>query len=179
VTQFTEIPLHYLQESQDEDNYAKNPAEYVSKSYDERAEYYLHEMEQHKKRHDSARTWIIILGAIVTLISSLTTAEFITNTQYLSAIFTIATPILAAAWTILSGLSQSFQWGETWGDMSIYAPLIQKERDRFLTTPPQMRNNQKELEILNELLLNLNQRVTSRLLNRKEENKNNKKNYEA
>jgi hypothetical protein len=37
---------------------------------------------------------------------------------------------------IVSGITQTFQWGAAWSDMVITASRLEKERDRIAVTPP-------------------------------------------
>jgi len=127
--------------------------EYVLNTYDSKIAYYWKASRSNKKNYKWYRSWTTILGALVTLIASLATADFITGIDWLGTTFIIATPLLAAALTIISGLSQNFQWGATWRDMVINAQRLEKERDRLLSTPEKNRDYQRELKILNEIIL--------------------------
>jgi len=50
----------------------------------------------------------------------------------LNGAFAVATPVIAATLSIITGLSQSFQWGSTWRDLTVHAQKIVGERDQFL-----------------------------------------------
>ena len=41
------------------------------------------------------------------------------------------TPLLAAGLAIVGGVSQTFQWGAAWSDMTMTATRLQKEQDLF------------------------------------------------
>jgi len=156
--------------SQDPENFEQNLAEYVSKTYDEIAQYYINATEENRKRYDIVRIWTIILGASVTLMASLSAADFIKNVNNLTTIFTITTAVLAAILTILNGLNQSFHWRENWGDLNIFAQRIKIERDRFLSTKPANRDYKKELVLLNTLILEQSTQITKGVLSTKDAN---------
>jgi len=82
----------------------------------------------------------------------------------LNGAFAVATPVIAATLSIITGLSQSFQWGSTWRDLTVHAQKIAGERDRFLATNPEERDHKRELEILNGLLLNETESFFQRIL---------------
>lgn len=135
------------------DSSVKDMDKYVYDFYKNQISYYRQKATYNKKNYKSFRSLTIILGALVTLVASLTTSRFITAWEWVEVIFTIATPVIAASLTIINALSQNFQWGATWRDMSISAQRLEKERDRFLTTPVEKRNYKRELEIINEIVL--------------------------
>lgn len=135
------------------DSSVKDMDKYVYDFYKNQIAYYRQKASYNKRSYKSFRTLTIVLGALVTLVASLTTSRFITALEWVEGIFTIATPMIAAALTIINALSQNFQWGATWRDMSISAQRLEKERDRFLTTPVDKRNHRRELEIINEIVL--------------------------
>ena len=137
---------------------------YIHQSYDNQINYYWRSSSQNKKNYKRYRTWTIILGALVTLVASLTTAEFITRNETVHTVFTIGTPLLAATLTIINSLSQSFQWGSTWRDTVINAQRLVKERDRFLATDSPQRNYLQEIQIINEMVLDETQTFFQRVL---------------
>ena len=126
---------------------------YIHQTYNHHIDYYWRSSTWNKKNFKRYRTGTTILGALVTLVASLTTAEFITSNDLLSILFTVGTPVLAATLTIISGLSQNFQWGATWRDMVINAQRLELQRDRFLATDAASRDYQKELDVINEMVL--------------------------
>jgi len=127
---------------------------YVYNAYKNQIRYYWNKGTYNKKAYKNYRFLIIVLGALVTLIASLSTSEIIAGgNPFIKGLFTLGTPALAAALTIINGLSQNFQWGATWRDMSVNASRLEKERDRFLATPVEKRNHQRELEIINQIVL--------------------------
>lgn len=105
----------------------------------------------------------MILGALVTLISSISVASWIQSSDELRIGFAIATPVLAATLTAINGLGQNFHWGAAWRDMVLNATLLEKERDRFLATP-QTRDCEKALDVLNTVVLDETRSFFQRML---------------
>ena len=137
---------------------------YVMETYNKRIDYYWGAGRANKRYFKRYRYWTTILGALVTLVASLTTSNFIASDKFLSPLFTISTPILAAALTIISGISQNFQWGATWRDMVVNAQRLEKERDRFLATDKANRNYLQELHVINETVMDETQSFFQRVL---------------
>jgi hypothetical protein len=137
---------------------------YVLDKYQHKIDYYWGASRSNKHSFKRYRTWTIILGSLVTLISSIAAAEFLQNPEWLKNLFSVATPILAATLTVISGLGQNFHWGSTWRDMVINATRLEKERDRFLSTKPEKRDVQKELDILNSIVLEETRNFFQRVL---------------
>ncbi len=148
--------------------------EYVLNQYKSKIDYYWASSSSNKKAFKRYRTWTIILGSLVTLISSISAAEFLQNPEWLKNVFSVATPVIAATLTVISGLGQNFHWGSTWRDMVVNATRLEKERDRFLATKPEKRDIEKELDILNSIVLeetrNFFQRVLDSEIKPKEQN---------
>jgi hypothetical protein len=128
-------------------------AKYIEERYDSQINYYWKKSSSNKNIYKQSRFWIIALGALVTLVSSLSTADFIQASEGWRIAFAIGTPILAATLTILNGLSQNFHWGANWRDMVVSATRLQKEKDRIAATSPEKRDFEKELETLNAIVL--------------------------
>ncbi len=126
---------------------------YVLDLYESRIQYYWGASRSNKKAFKRYRTWTVILGALVTLISSLAAADFIQKIEAVRLTFAIATPLIAATLTVFNGLGQNFHWGATWRDMVVNATRLQRERDKFLATPLEKRNLEKELVKLNTIVL--------------------------
>ena len=95
----------------------------------------------------------IFLGALVTLTSSLAATTFVEGIPWLDTTLDFAVPIVAAVLTIITGLSQNFQWGSAWRNMMVNKQRLEGERDRFQATEPRNRNYRKELLILNGIVL--------------------------
>ena len=78
--------------------------------------------------------------------------------------FAVATPIIAAKFTVINGPGQNFHWGSTWRDMVINATRLEKERDRFLATKKEKRDLETELDILNSIVLEETRNFFQRVL---------------
>jgi hypothetical protein len=137
---------------------------FILSRYKRQIDYYWKTGATNKKTYKFNRTMVIILGASVTLISSLSAAAFIKNVQPWDTIFSLVTPALAAILTILNGLIQSFQSGAAWRDMVLNAERLEKERDRFIATPERERDYKGELEILDSLVLSESTAFFKRIL---------------
>ena len=137
---------------------------HVEKRYNEAIEYYWQASRNNKRAYKLTRSLTVILGALVTLIASLSSASFIVDNTFWDLVFKLGTPFMAASLAIISGFSQSFQWGATWQDMVLTAQLLQKERDRFLITIPEERDLVKEVALLNDFVLKESQSFFSRML---------------
>jgi hypothetical protein len=137
---------------------------YVHQAYEKQIDWYWKASGSNKKSYKRYRFWTVMLGALVTLIASLTTTEVITRNEVIRGVFTILTPILAATLTIINTLSQNFQWGATWRDMVVNATRLQKERNRFLATNPKARNYRKELVMIEDIVQEETQAFFRRIL---------------
>lgn len=127
--------------------------EYVLKQYGEKINYYWTASRSNKNAYKRYRSLSVILGALVTLVSSMAAAEFVQSVTALRIGFAVTTPLIAATLTIIGGLGQSFHWGATWRDMVVNATRLEKERDRFFATKPEDRNLQQELDTLNTIVV--------------------------
>lgn len=137
---------------------------YILDQYKSKIDYYWNASSSNKKSYKRYRSWTIFLGALVTLVSSLSTAEFIQDPPWLRILFAVATPIIAASLTVINGLSQNFHWGSTWRDMVINATRLEKERDRFLATAKKDRDLVQELDTLNSIILEETRNFFQRVL---------------
>jgi hypothetical protein len=148
--------------------------QYILNQYKKKIDYYWAVSSINKHAYKRYRSWTIILGALITLISSISAAEFIQSVNWLRILFAIATPVIAASSAIMAGLGQNFHWGATWRDMVLNATRLEKERDRFLATKDETRDLEKELDILNTLVLeetrNFFQRILDSEIKPKEQN---------
>jgi len=138
--------------------------QYVLKQYKDKIDYYWAASRSNKNSYKRYRTWTTILGALVTLVSSIAAAEFIQSVDWLRVLFAIGTPVIAAVLTVIGGLGQNFHWGATWRDMVVNATRLEKERDRFLATSTDTRNLQKELDVLNSIVLEETRNFFQRVL---------------
>jgi hypothetical protein len=136
---------------------------YVLQQYRDKIDYYWKASGINKASYKRYRSWTIALGAAVTLISSISAAEFIQSVPWLRILFAVLTPLLAATLAVISSLGQSFHWGAAWRDMVINATRLEMERDRFLATP-QIRDCEKELATLNGLVLEETKNFFQRIL---------------
>ena len=138
--------------------------QYVLNQYKSKIDYYWAASSSNKKAYKRFRTWSIVLGALVTFISSLSAAEFIQSLDWLRIVFAIATPVIAATLTVIGGLGQNFHWGATWRDMVVNATRLEKERDRFMATGPEKKDIEKELDTLNTIVLEETKNFFQRVL---------------
>lgn len=140
-----------------------DPVKTVLDRYEQRIGYYWRASRSNKQAYKVTRFLMIILGALVTLVSSISSADFIKSNGSLSVIFAVLTPVLAAGLAIVGGVSQSFQWGAAWSDMVMTASRMEKERDRIIVTPPGQIDPVKEMAVMDELVLNETQGFFQRL----------------
>ena len=137
---------------------------YVHAAYETAIGYYRNASRSNKFYYKSYRFLTIFLGAIVTLTSSLAATTFVEGIPWLDTVLDFAVPIIAAFLTIITGLSQNFQWGSAWRNMMVNKQRLEGERDRFLATEPRKRNYRKELSILNSIILDETQSFFQRVL---------------
>ena len=138
--------------------------QYVLKQYESKISYYWAASSSNKKAYKRFRTWSIILGALVTFVSSISAAEFVQSVNWLRITFAIATPVIAATLTVIGGLGQNFHWGATWRDMVVNATRLEKERDRFMATSPEKKDIKGELDTLNSIILEETKNFFQRVL---------------
>ena len=138
--------------------------QYVLDMYKKKIEYYWGASRSNKRLYKSYRAWTIILGSLVTLVSSISAAAFVQKPDWLRVLFEVGTPVIAATLTVVSGLGQNFHWGATWRDMVINGTRLERERDRFLATPTEKRNLQRELNVLNTIVLEETRNFFQRVL---------------
>ena len=115
-------------------------------------EYYQHASRNNKRYYKLTRALTVVLGALVTLISSMSSADFIRGNAW-RVVFAVATPIMAAFMAVVGGFAQSFQWGATWSDMVITTAELEKERDRILVTPSSKLDAPAEMEKLDDYVI--------------------------
>jgi len=120
--------------------------------YQERIKYYSKASQNNKRAYKTARYLTVVLGALVTLLASLSSAFFVRGT-WLETGLDVLTPLLAAGLVIVGGFSQNFQWGAAWSDMRIAAERLETERDRISATPPDQIDTARELALLNAMVL--------------------------
>jgi ABC-type multidrug transport system fused ATPase/permease subunit len=123
--------------------------DYVLKRYEDAIAYYWNASRNNKRWYKWTRYLTVILGAVVTLLASLTSSELITGGWKTTV--GIAAPIVAAALTIATGLLSAFQWGGAWQEMVLTAERLEQERDRIIVTPAS--DPAADLAVLNKLVL--------------------------
>jgi len=120
--------------------------------YQERIQYYSKASQNNKRAYKTARYLTVVLGALVTLLASLSSAFFVRGT-WLETGLDVLTPLLAAGLVIVGGFSQNFQWGAAWSDMRIAAERLETERDRISATPPDQIDVVRELALLDAMVM--------------------------
>ena len=125
--------------------------ETVLNRYDQKIAYYWKSSRSNKRSYKLTRFLLIILGAIVTLVASLSAAGSIKG--WPATALAVLTPLLAASMAIVSGISQAFQWGAAWSDMVMTASRLEKERDRIAVAPLESLDPVKELAVLDDLVI--------------------------
>jgi hypothetical protein len=132
----------------------------VLERYQKAIDYYWNASRHNKRSFKRSRFSVIILGSLITLMSSFSSAGFIEGNDALKISFAIITPLLAALMTIIGGFVQSFHWGAAWRDMVLNAQELEKSRDLFLASKPENRDLKQELDNMHTLVLK-RQRVFS------------------
>jgi len=138
--------------------------QYILKKYKDQIDYYWKASRSNKNGYRRVRFWTVVLGSLVTLVSSISAAEFVQKPDWLRILFAAATPVIAATLTVINGLGQNFHWGSTWRDMVINAVRLEKERDRFLATKKENMDLEKELDTLNSIVLEETRNFFQRVL---------------
>jgi hypothetical protein len=128
----------------------QNQREYVEKRYQDMIGYYWHVAVRNKRAYKWSRYMTIVLGSLVTLVASLSSAGFV---QGHTIALAIATPVLAALLTVVGSFAQSFQWGATWREMVLSAERLQKELDRVRLSPDDPSRFGRDIALLNELVI--------------------------
>ncbi len=142
----------------------EHSAQFIEELYDKMIGYYWKASKNNKRYYKLTRAFTVILGAGVTLVSSLSSSTFFNDSPFWATSFALATPFSAAVLAIIGGFSQTFQWGAAWQDMVMTATHLEKERTRFMVTPPAERDLQKEAEILHDFVLEESRGFFERLL---------------
>jgi hypothetical protein len=134
---------------------------YLLKRYDDRIAYYWRASTYNKRSYKTTRMLLIVLGAAVTLTSSLASASSVQHKLDVST--AVITPVLAAMLAIAGGVSQAFQWGAAWSDMVITATRLEKNRDRVAVTPADQLDLAKEVAQLDDTVLTETENFFQRL----------------
>lgn len=135
----------------------------ILEQYDKRIAYYWKTSQSNKHSYKATRYLMTILGALVTLVSSLASSSFVKESG-LALAFAVLSPVLAASMAIVGGVSQAFQWGAAWSDAVITATRLGKERDRIAVTPLGQLDPLKEMGLLDDTVLAETQGFFQRLL---------------
>ena len=136
----------------------------IQDRYKEAISYYWKASRSNRSWYKITRSFTVIIGALVTLVASLSSSRIIEDYTVLENVFSLGAPILAASLTIIAGFSQSFQWGSTWQNMVLTAQRLQKEYDNYLVTPPDERNYQEETDKLNTFVITETEGFFERML---------------
>lgn len=153
-----------LQNSDMEKPDKKDMDKFIQDRYQSAMKYYWAASKSNKNWYKITRALTVILGALVTLIASLSSSEFIIKIPFVKSIFVLGTPILAALLTIIAGFSQSFQWGSAWQNMILTAQHLQKEFDNYLVTPENERKYSEEADKLNKYVIDETEGFFERML---------------
>lgn len=140
--------------------------EYVLRRYQSALDYYWKTSRYNKRAYKTSRYLTVILGAVVTLMASLSSANLIQGSPFWAPLFAIATPILAALLAMVGGITQSFQWDAAWQEMVLAAERLEKEYDRLRVTSADARDPAAELDRLNDLVLAESRNFFERILGR-------------
>ena len=140
----------------------------VIERYQDQIDYYWTRGKSHKRRFVAGRALTIILGAVVTLLATRTSAEFVTRADTWDTILRSATPLVAALLAIVGGLSQSFEWGASWREMALAATRLEAELDRIETTPADELDLREEIAYLDAIVLAESRGYFDRILGRSE-----------
>ncbi len=131
--------------------------------YDRQIDWYWTNSSRQKKRFIYSRFTVLALGALVTLVASLAAATFVEESSFWDTTFKIVTPVLAAVLAVLTGLTQTFQWGAAWREMNLAAMALEKERDRIRLTPAYKVDAVAEIERFNDLVIDETRRYFERV----------------
>ena len=137
---------------------------YVLEKYAKQMQYYWTTSKRNKRAYKWMRYLTIVLGALTTLVASISSANFIINDASLKVMFAVATPILAAFLSIVGGMSQTFQWGAAWREMVLTAEHIEREYDRIRLTEPNKLDAESDLKLLNDKVIEESEGFFSRII---------------
>jgi hypothetical protein len=133
--------------------------EYVLRRYEKAIDYYWRVSKANKRWYKRTRYLTVVLGALVTLLASLSSSDLMTEGWSTSV--GLITPIGAAVLTIVGGLSQTFQWGAAWQEMVLTAERLERERDRIIVTDS---DAVQDLDVLNRLVIEESRGFFTRIL---------------
>ncbi len=127
--------------------------QYIQERYKSAIQYYWAASKANKQWYKITRSLTVIVGALVTLIASLSSSTLIEGVPIVEMTFALAAPVLAALLTVVAGFSQSFQWGSAWQNMVLTAQQLQKEFDSYLVSPVAERKYAEEADRLNSFVI--------------------------
>jgi len=137
--------------------------QYVLQLYKSKIDYYWNASRANKNGYRYTRYLIIILGSLVTLITSMTASSVI-ETMGLEHFLQILAPVLAALLTILGGFSQNFHWGLAWREMVLTVMELERVYHKLKITPEIERDPVSEIELLHKLMLTEGKNFFDRLV---------------
>ena len=143
-----------------------DPKTYILQRYQKAIDYYWHAGRFNKRAYRNTRYMVVVLGAVVTLVASLASANFVESRGWLDVSFAIATPVLAAMLAIVSGIAQTFQWGASWREMVMSAEVLEARRDTIATSEADEVNIATDLAFLHDLQQNETRGFFDRILGR-------------
>jgi hypothetical protein len=141
-----------------------NLDKYIRDRYQSSIDYYWAACRTNKRWYKITRSLTVVLGALVTLVASLSSSKILNDSSTVQTLFSLGTPILAATLTIVAGFSQSFQWGSTWQNMVLTAQHLQKEYDNYLVAPANERDYLEESAKLNLFVISETEGFFERML---------------
>ncbi len=136
----------------------------VEERFEDAIAYYWAASKRNKRAYKASRNATIVLGALLTLVASISSIRVVESHPGLKLTFSIATPVLAAVSAIAGGLAQNFQWGAAWHDMVVTAQRLRSEQDDYLATPMAERDPRAQLARLNRLVLEESEGFFARIL---------------
>ena len=86
----------------------------ILERYGDKIAYYWKASRKNKRSYKATRFATIVLGASVTLISSVAATGSMKG--WPATTIAVLTPVLAATLAIVGGVSQAFQWGAAWSE---------------------------------------------------------------
>jgi hypothetical protein len=137
--------------------------QYVLQQYRGRIDYYWNASRANKNGYKYSRYLIIVLGSLVTLLTSLVASSVIKDWGLYNFLL-ILSPVLAACLTILGGFSQNFHWGSAWREMVLTAMELERAFHRLRVTPDEERDPVSEMELLHDLMLTEGKNFFDRLV---------------
>jgi len=127
---------------------------YILEKYQNLIHYYWFTSGSNKRTYKRIRAYNIIIGALVTLTTTLLSVDYIQNNETLNTGLLIVSPLLAVLLTIMNGFSSGFPFAAAWRDGVVAANTLEKMRDEYIASSPKVRNPRKELGKINAVIEN-------------------------